>query len=96
MERAINTLNAELKPLRSFVLPGGSTASAALHQARAVCRRAERSVAAAAGEGERIGETALAYLNRLSDYLFVAARYANNRGEADVLWAPGAHQTESR
>ena len=97
LERAIDALNAELAPLRSFVLPGGSAASAALHQARAVCRRAERSlVALAASEGERIGETALAYLNRLSDYLFVAARYANNRGEADVLWAPGAHQTESR
>ncbi len=97
LERAIDALNAELAPLRSFVLPGGSAASAALHQARAVCRRAERSVVAlAASEGERVGETALAYVNRLSDYLFVAARAANDRGKADVLWAPGAHQTESR
>ncbi len=97
LERAIDVLNQDLAPLRSFVLPGGSAASAALHQARAVCRRAERSVVAlAASEGERIGETALSYVNRLSDYLFVAARAANDRGAADVLWAPGAHQTESR
>jgi cob(I)alamin adenosyltransferase len=68
-----------------------------LHHARAVCRRAERSVVAlAASEGERVGETALAYVNRLSDYLFVAARTANDRGKADVLWAPGAHQAEAR
>ena len=66
-------------------------------QARAVCRRAERSVVALASiEGEEVGEVALAYVNRLSDYLFVAARAANDFGKADVLWAPGAHQTESR
>ena len=95
LEFAIDALNAKLNPLRSFVLPGGTPASAALHQARAVCRRAERSVAALASlEGEEVGETALAYLNRLSDYLFVAARAANGSGKADVLWAPGAHQTE--
>jgi len=97
LERAIDALNAELQPLRSFVLPGGSAASSALHHARAVCRRAERSVVElAASEGERVGEAALAYLNRLSDYLFVAARAANDRGRSDVLWAPGAHQTESK
>ena len=97
LERAIDALNQELAPLRSFVLPAGSAASAALHQARAVCRRAERSVVALAmSEGERVGEAALAYVNRLSDYLFVAARAANDHGKADVLWAPGAHQTESR
>jgi cob(I)alamin adenosyltransferase len=97
LERAIDALNAELKPLRSFILPGGSAASSALHHARAVCRRAERSVVAlAASEGGQIGEAALAYVNRLSDYLFVAARYANDRGKADILWAPGAHQAESR
>ena len=68
-----------------------------LHHARAICRRAERSVVAlASSEGEKVGEAALAYLNRLSDYLFVAARHANDRGRADVLWAPGAHQTESK
>ncbi len=97
LERAIDALNANLAPLRSFVLPGGAAAAAALHQARAVCRRAERSVAAlAARDGERVGETALAYVTRLSDYLFFAARYANDGGNADVLWAPGANRTEPR
>ncbi len=97
LERAIDALNAALEPLRSFVLPGGTPASAALHQARAVCRRAERSVVALASiEGEDVGEAALAYINRLSDYLFVAARAANGFGKADVLWAPGAHQNKSR
>ena len=89
-------LNAKLHPLRSFVLPGGTAAAAALHQARAVCRRAERAmVALAAIEGEEVGEAALAYVNRLSDYLFVAARAANDFGRSDVLWAPGANQSES-
>ena len=97
LERAIDALNANLAPLRSFVLPGGSAPAAALHQARAVCRRAERSVVAlAAREGERVGETAIAYVNRLSDYLFVAARHANEGGKADVLWTPGANRTEPR
>ena len=97
LERAIDALNAKLEPLRSFVLPGGTPASAALHQARAICRRAERSVVALASvEGKDVGRPALAYVNRLSDYLFVAARAANAFGKADVLWAPGAHQTESR
>ena len=96
LERAIDTLNARLDPLRSFVLPGGTAAAAALHQARAVCRRAERAmVALAAIEGEEVGEAALAYVNRLSDYLFVAARAANDFGKSDVLWAPGANQSES-
>jgi cob(I)alamin adenosyltransferase len=97
LERAIDALNEELEPLRSFVLPGGTTSSAALHHARAVSRRAERSmVALAAIEGEEVGGAALAYINRLSDYLFVAARAANDDGAADVLWAPGANQAESR
>ena len=83
--------------MRSFVLPGGSAAAAALHCARAVSRRAERSlVALAAIEGETVGEAALAYVNRLSDYLFVAARAANDDGRADVLWVPGASQGEGR
>jgi cob(I)alamin adenosyltransferase len=95
LERAIDALNASLKPLRSFVLPGGSAASAALHHARAVCRRAERSLVALAAN-EEVGEAPLAYINRLSDYLFVAARAANDDGAADVLWAPGASQSEGR
>ena len=96
LEHAIDALNAKLHPLRSFVLPGGTAAAAALHQARAVCRRAERAmVALAAIEGEEVGEAALAYVNRLSDYLFVAARAANDFGRSDVLWAPGANQSES-
>ncbi len=97
IETAIDALNSKLEPLRSFVLPGGTSASASLHLARAVCRRAERSVVALALiEGENVGEAALAYINRLSDYLFVAARAANGFGKADVLWAPGAHQTGNR
>ena len=96
LEHAIDALNAKLHPLRSFVLPGGTEAAAALHQARAVCRRAERPmVVLAAIEGEEVGEAALAYVNRLSDYLFVAARAANDFGRSDVLWAPGANQSES-
>jgi cob(I)alamin adenosyltransferase len=96
LEHAIDALNAKLHPLRSFVLPGGTAAAAALHQARAICRRAERAmVALAAIEGEEVGEAALAYVNRLSDYLFVAARAANDFGRSDVLWTPGANQSES-
>ena len=95
LEGAIDALNERLHPLRSFVLPGGTAAAAALHQARAVCRRAERAmVALAAIEGEEVGEAALAYVNRLSDYLFVAARAANDFGRSDILWAPGANQSE--
>jgi cob(I)alamin adenosyltransferase len=89
LEGEIDQLNAELSPLASFVLPGGSPAAAALHQARTVCRRAERVAVALAGE-EAVGEEALKYLNRLSDLLFVAARWANRKGEGDVLWQPGA------
>jgi len=95
LERDIDALNADLEPLRSFVLPGGTSAAAALHQARAICRRAERAIVAlAAIPGETVGAPALRYINRLSDYLFVAARYANDRGRGDVLWVPGAHQSE--
>jgi cob(I)alamin adenosyltransferase len=91
LERAIDDLNAELQPLNSFVLPGGSAAAAALHQARAVCRRAERGIVFLAAR-ESVGAPVIAYVNRLSDYLFVAARYANDRGASDVLWVPGAHR----
>ena len=91
LERAIDDLNAELSPLTSFVLPGGSPASAELHQARTVCRRAERAIDYLASR-EPVGAAALAYVNRLSDYLFVAARFANKRGADDVLWVPGANR----
>jgi cob(I)alamin adenosyltransferase len=90
LEREIDQLNAELSPLGSFILPGGSPAAAHLHLARTVCRRAERdAVALAADPDARIGGPALKYLNRLSDLLFVAARWVNDRGATDVLWAPG-------
>ncbi|ADG12083.1 cob(I)yrinic acid a,c-diamide adenosyltransferase [Caulobacter segnis] len=91
LEGEIDLLNAELSPLTSFVLPAGSPAAAALHVARTVCRRAERScVALMTIEGEIVGAPAIKYLNRLSDLLFVAARWANDKGKADVLWKPGA------
>jgi cob(I)alamin adenosyltransferase len=97
LEAAIDALNDKLEPLRSFVLPGGTPASAALHQARAVCRRAERSVVALASiEGEKVGEAVLGYVNRLSDYLFVAARYANDSGRLDLLWVPGGSRNDAR
>ena len=96
LEHAIDAVNAKLHPLRSFVLPGGTAAAAGLHQARAVCRRAERAMVALAEiEGEEVGDPALAYVNRWSDYLFVAARAANDLGQSDVLWSPGANQSES-
>ena len=91
LEREIDALNESLSPLTSFVLPGGSAASAALHLARTVCRRAERgAVAFAEGDGAQTHAQALRYLHRLSDLLFVAARFANDKGAGDVLWAPGA------
>ena len=93
VERDIDKLNMELKPLRSFVLPGGSRAAAALHLARTICRRAERlMVALAHQEPERVGRPGLVYMNRLSDFLFVASRFVNARGEADVLWVPGKNR----
>jgi cob(I)alamin adenosyltransferase len=93
LEAEIDRLNGELEPLNSFVLPAGSPAAAALHQARTVCRRAEREVVRlAAIDGQIVGAPALKYLNRLSDLLFVAARWANDRGRADVLWVPGANR----
>lgn len=90
LEHEIDALNADLLPLTSFVLPGGSQAAAAMHVARAVVRRAERvMVALAAQPGESVGGPALKYINRLSDFLFVAARHLNRFGEGDVLWTPG-------
>jgi cob(I)alamin adenosyltransferase len=91
LEREIEAMNAKLKPLASFVLPGGSAASARLHVARTVVRRAERLIVALA-ERESVGGAALRYINRLSDHLFVAARHANQKGKADLLWVPGANR----
>lgn len=93
LEAEIDEMNSELKPLKSFVLPGGSPASAALHVARTVSRRAEREmVALAALENEPVSSAALKYINRLSDYLFVAGRYVNDRGKSDILWVPGQNR----
>jgi len=93
LEHEIDQLNADLAPLNSFILPGGSALSAYLHLARTITRRAERlMVALAEKDGEIVGIEALKYVNRLSDFLFVAARYANDRGKADVLWVPGKNR----
>ncbi|QFY61566.1 cob(I)yrinic acid a,c-diamide adenosyltransferase [Rhizobium grahamii] len=93
LERDIDQLNADLQPLKSFVLPGGHSAAAHLHLARTITRRAERlMVSLARTEGEVVSDAALQYVNRLSDFLFVAARHANDRGHADVLWVPGKNR----
>jgi cob(I)alamin adenosyltransferase len=92
LEHEIDALNARLNPLRSFVLPGGSAAAAALHLARAISRRAERRMVALAASGEAVGAPALQFINRLSDFLFVAARVANSDGAQDVLWKPGQNR----
>ena len=89
LEQAIDAMNADLPPLESFILPGGSASVAALHLARAIVRRAERA-AVALNEAERLNPSLLAYLNRLSDHLFVAARFVAAREGGDVLWKPGA------
>jgi cob(I)alamin adenosyltransferase len=93
LEGEIDRLNGDLAPLRSFVLPGGSAAAAYLHLARTVCRRAERlMVELKDTPGESVTPAAIKYMNRLSDLLFVAARFANDRGGADVLWLPGQNR----
>lgn len=93
LERDIDTLNAALSPLRSFVLPGGTAAAAALHVARTVCRRAERLVVELSlMPAEPVNPAAIRYLNRLSDFLFVASRAANDQGARDVLWVPGKNR----
>jgi cob(I)alamin adenosyltransferase len=93
LERKIDELNAQLGPLDSFILPGGSKASAALHLARTITRRAERLLVALADTpGEEVGGPALKYVNRLSDFLFVAARLMNANGKADILWVPGQNR----
>jgi len=89
LEREIDELNDALEPLKSFVLPGGSPAAAALHLARTVCRRAERTVTALTEAGETVSPPAARYVNRLSDFLFVAARHANRGGAGEVFWKSG-------
>ena len=91
LEREIDGMNAALQPLESFVLPGGSAAAAHLHLARTVARRAERLMTALAAESA-VNPIAIKYINRLSDHLFVLARYLNDHGKADILWRPGANR----
>lgn len=91
IEEAIDVLNADLNPLRSFVLPGGSAVSAHLHLARTVSRRAERLMVELSAR-EKINPSAVRYMNRLSDYFFVASRYLNDKGADDVLWVPGQNR----
>jgi cob(I)alamin adenosyltransferase len=94
LEAEIDRLNAGLAPLKSFVLPGGDAAAAYLHLARTICRRAERLIAELQDRpGESVTPELLKYVNRLSDFLFVAARYANERGKRDILWVPGKNQS---
>ena len=93
LEQQIDKLNAELAPLRSFILPGGRPAAAYLHLARTICRRAERlMVELAEKSSESVTPAALRYVNRLSDFLFVLARYANDKGGSDILWHPGLNR----
>ena len=93
LEQQIDALNADLAPLKSFILPGGSPAAAYLHLARTVCRRAERLMVELKDEpGEEVTPAALKYVNRLSDFLFVAGRHANDKGASDVLWQPGQNR----
>src|SRR5277367_3883317 len=91
LEKEIDAMNAELSPLKSFVLPGGTPAAAYLHLARTTARRAERLMVELA-RNETIGAEAMKYINRLSDHLFVAARFVNDKGAKDVLWTPGANR----
>jgi cob(I)alamin adenosyltransferase len=91
LEQEIDAMNAELAPLNSFVLPGGSAASAYLHLARTIARRAERAMTRLA-ESEPVNPAAIRYINRLSDHLFVLGRYENDKGAKDVLWKPGANR----
>jgi cob(I)alamin adenosyltransferase len=91
LEHEIDAMNAALQPLNSFVLPGGSPAAAYLHLARTIVRRAERLMTELAENGH-VGAAAIKFANRLSDHLFVASRYANDKGAKDVLWTPGANR----
>lgn len=91
LEEAIDRFNADLAPLRSFVLPGGTPAASHLHLARTVSRRAERLMVELAAR-EKVTSAAVRYMNRLSDFFFVASRYLNAKGEGDVLWVPGQNR----
>ena len=91
LENTIDLFNADLAPLDSFVLPGGSAASAYLHFARTVTRRAERQIVRLASEGT-VNPAIIRYINRLSDFLFVLARFLNDKGKKDVRWQPGLHR----
>jgi cob(I)alamin adenosyltransferase len=91
LEREIDRMNAELAPLNSFVLPGGTAAAAHLHVARTVARRAERAITELAAT-DQVTPAAIRYINRLSDHLFVLSRWLNDKGRQDVLWTPGAHR----
>jgi cob(I)alamin adenosyltransferase len=91
LEREIDAMNEKLAPLNSFILPGGSPASAALHLARTVARRAEREIVALAAK-ETVNDAAVRYINRLSDHLFVISRHLNEDGAKDVLWVPGKNR----
>ena len=93
LEDEIDAMNEDLSPLRSFILPGGAPAAAALHMARTICRRAERRmVELATLPDEPVSAAALKYINRLSDFLFVASRHVNDQGKADILWVPGQNR----
>ena len=93
LERDIDSVNGKLAPLTSFVLPGGTPAAAYLHLARTICRRAERMIVELASRpNEAVGDAAICYMNRLSDFLFVAGRAANQNGAGDVLWVPGQNR----
>jgi cob(I)alamin adenosyltransferase len=93
LESEIDRLNDHLAPLKSFVLPGGTAAAAYLHLARTICRRAERLIAELKDRpNESVGDEVLKYVNRLSDFLFVAGRHANGKGARDVLWQPGQNR----
>lgn len=93
LEQEIDRLNADLEPLKSFVLPGGTAASAHLHLARTVSRRAERIMVGLTRDDEAaVSREAIAYVNRLSDFFFVAGRWVNDHGRTDVLWVPGANR----
>lgn len=93
IEREIDRFNRDLEPLRSFILPGGTPGSSHLHLSRTICRRAERLLVELSQiEGEKVGGPAIKYMNRLSDFLFVASRYLNAKASGDILWVPGANR----